>query len=207
MPKRIFIFGDSIAWGATDLKGGGWVDRFKIFFRDYAGRFNQVFNLAISGHSTKTLLNRIKFETKIRTSSSDRKYVVIIALSVNDACFRKSLNNFQIPIKEYEELLKNLVQEIDGIADDIVFIGQTNVQDTKTNPWLLADGDYFLKNKDIEKYNFVAKNFCEKNNLPFIETFDLLDDKDLDDGLHPNAKGHEKMFVRVRDFLIDNKII
>ena len=207
MPKRIFVFGDSIAWGSTDLQGGGWVDRFKIFFRNYAGRFNQVFNLAISGRNTKKLLDRIKFETEIRRSSSDRKYIVIIALSVNDACFHKSLNNFQIPIKEYKELLKKLVQEIDKIADDIVFIGQTNVQDKKTNPWLHQDGDYFLKNEDIKKYNSVAKNFCEENNLPFIEMFDLLNNEDLEDGLHPNAQGHEKMFQRVKDFLVENKII
>jgi len=37
--------------------------------------------------------------------------------------------------------------------------------------------------------------------------FDLLNDEDLNDGLHPNADGHEKMFNRVKDFLIENKII
>ncbi|MEA1963419.1 MAG: hypothetical protein U9M94_04270 [Patescibacteria group bacterium] len=43
--------------------------------------------------------------------------------------------------------------------------------------------------------------------MPFIEMFDLLNDEDLEDGLHPNSDGHEKMFKRVRDFLIENKII
>jgi len=27
---------------------------------------------------------------------------------------------------------------------------------------------------------------------------------DSDDGLHPNAQGHEKVFARVRDFLKEN---
>jgi len=34
-----------------------------------------------------------------------------------------------------------------------------------------------------------------------------LDNDDFDDGLHPNAKGHEKVFFQVRDSLIENKWI
>ena len=37
--------------------------------------------------------------------------------------------------------------------------------------------------------------------------YGLLDKEDLEDGLHPNSAGHEKMFQRVKDFLIKNKII
>jgi lysophospholipase L1-like esterase len=37
--------------------------------------------------------------------------------------------------------------------------------------------------------------------------FDLLDEKDLIDGLHPNSQGHQKMFERVRDFLLENKLV
>lgn len=37
--------------------------------------------------------------------------------------------------------------------------------------------------------------------------FDLLENEDLEDGLHPNSEGHKKMFIRVKDFLIENKII
>jgi len=36
---------------------------------------------------------------------------------------------------------------------------------------------------------------------------DSLEFSDLEDGLHPNAKGHEKMFQRIRDFLVENKVI
>jgi lysophospholipase L1-like esterase len=48
---------------------------------------------------------------------------------------------------------------------------------------------------------------CEKENLYFIDMFDLLKKNDLEDGLHPNAKGHEKIFEKVKDYLIENKII
>jgi len=32
---------------------------------------------------------------------------------------------------------------------------------------------------------------------------ELLDNNDFDDGLHPNAQGHEKIFNQVKDFLIE----
>ena len=35
----------------------------------------------------------------------------------------------------------------------------------------------------------------------------LITKEDLEDGLHPNAGGHEKIFQKVKDFLIENKII
>jgi len=36
--------------------------------------------------------------------------------------------------------------------------------------------------------------------------YDLLQDEDLDDGLHPNAQGHKKMFERIKGFLIENDV-
>jgi lysophospholipase L1-like esterase len=36
---------------------------------------------------------------------------------------------------------------------------------------------------------------------------DLLEDSDLEDGLHPTAGGHEKMFLRIKDFLEHKKVV
>jgi len=35
----------------------------------------------------------------------------------------------------------------------------------------------------------------------------LLDDDDFDDGLHPNAQGHRKIFEQVKGFMTKNKWI
>ena len=32
-------------------------------------------------------------------------------------------------------------------------------------------------------------------------------EEDFDDGLHPNAQGHRKIFEKVKDFLVENKWI
>jgi len=63
------------------------------------------------------------------------------------------------------------------------------------------------KNKDVIEYSQIIKEFCDKNNLPFIDIYDILNMDDLEDGLHPNSIGHEKIFQKVKDFLIKNKII
>ena len=47
-----------------------------------------------------------------------------------------------------------------------------------------------------------------KNNTEIkieCESCDLLNESDLEDGLHPNSIGHEKIFLRVKDFLAKNK--
>jgi len=53
----------------------------------------------------------------------------------------------------------------------------------------------------IEKYNKTIEKFCQQNNIPFCPMYDLLNDNDLADGLHPNAQGHKKMFEQIKNFL------
>ena len=75
-------------------------------------------------------------------------------------------------------------------------------------PW---SPEKYYTNENIQEYNNVVKSICEENNLSFIEIFDNWMKSDyknlLEDGLHPNSKGHKKIFETVNDFLIQNKII
>ncbi|MFQ6056666.1 MAG: SGNH/GDSL hydrolase family protein [Methanosarcinales archaeon] len=67
------------------------------------------------------------------------------------------------------------------------------------------------KNESIQKYNEIIKSVCKENNVYFVEIFDqmmkLSYKKLLEDGLHPNSDGHQKIFEIIKDFLIKNKII
>ncbi len=53
-------------------------------------------------------------------------------------------------------------------------------------------------NSRIEKLDEIIKNFCQSKKLKYIEVGDLIKKEDLVDGLHPNSKGHEKMYKRIR---------
>ncbi len=55
--------------------------------------------------------------------------------------------------------------------------------------------------------NFIKTVKLQKGDLPPVLDIEKLQDDEFEDGLHPNAKGHQKIFLQVRDFLLDKKII
>jgi lysophospholipase L1-like esterase len=61
--------------------------------------------------------------------------------------------------------------------------------------------------KNTIMYNAAIKSFCDQNTILFVDMIDVIDKQDLEDGMHPTAQGHEKMFVRIKGFLEDNKLI
>ena len=74
--QTICVFGDSIAWGASDSEKGGWVERLKIYMGEH--RSGNVYNLGVSGDTTNDLLERFEQEAKARESD-----VIIFAVGTN----------------------------------------------------------------------------------------------------------------------------
>jgi lysophospholipase L1-like esterase len=200
MSKRICVFGDSIALGACDHEGGGWVARLRKYL-EINGYDYDVYNLGISGDTTDDLLERFGAEAGAREPE-----IIIFAIGVNDSSYRQPLNGSYVPLNKFKANLEILKQKANKFTNKVIFVGITKVDENKTAPipWNI-DANY--RNKDIKEYNQAIKEFCEKNNLLFTPIYDLLDKEDLEDGLHPNSEGHEKIFQRVKDFLIKNKII
>ena len=200
MSKKICVFGDSISQGYNDYRWGGWIDRLKIYFNlsDYD---IPVFNLGVSGDNTFDLLKRFKVESEARNPE-----LIIFAIGINDSQYINSKDNPSILLNEFNNNLLELKNLSKQFTNKIVFVGLTKVEELKVMPIPWSTTKYY-DNENIRKYDLAIKNFCKENSLYFIEMFDLLDDEDLDDGLHPNLKGHEKMFLRVKNFLIKNKII
>ncbi|MCK4745124.1 hypothetical protein KAS41_03605 [Candidatus Parcubacteria bacterium] len=200
MSKRICVFGDSISQGYNDYRGGGWINRLKKYF-DLSNYDISVFNLGVSGDNTFDLLKRFNIEAKARNPE-----LIIFAIGINDSQYINSKNNPSVLLSDFNKNLLKLKNLSKKFTNKIIFIGLTKVDELKVMPipWSITK---YYDNKNIKKYDLIIKNFCEKNNLPFIEMFDLLKNEDLEDGLHPNSEGHKKMFIRVRDFLIKNKII
>jgi lysophospholipase L1-like esterase len=200
MSIKICVFGDSISQGYNDYKEGGWINRLRKYF-DLSDYDISVFNLGVSGDNTFDLLKRFKVEAEARKPN-----LIVFAIGINDSQYVNSKNNPRVSLSDFNKNLlefKNLSKQF---TDKIIFIGLTKVDEVKVTPipWSITK---YYDNENIKTYNLAIKNFCEKNHLSFIEMFDLLNDKDLEDGLHPNSKGHKKMFNRVKDSLIKNKII
>ncbi|MBP8016769.1 hypothetical protein KAZ01_02065 [Candidatus Gracilibacteria bacterium] len=196
MEQTICVFGDSIVWGAWDIEKGGWVSRLRNYFEsnNYDIRF---YNCGICGENTDDLLKRFKVEANSREPT-----IIIFAIGINDSQYINSKNNPRVTIKKFQNNLQELISQAKNFTNQIIFIGLSKVNESKTTP-ISRNIIKFYDNENIKLYDSKIKEICRKNNLQFIEIFDLLDNKDIDgDGLHPNSSGHEKMFLRVKDFLL-----
>jgi len=202
MGKVINIFGDSIVWGAGDIEKNGWASRLKEDLKRENHNDTEVYNLGISGADTDRLLRRFLVENEFRNPN-----VIIIAIGINDSQYIGSEDNPRVSLGKFEENLVEIIKQARGIAEDIVFIGLTKIDETKLMP-IPWNPTLYSEEKNALIYNDKIKEVCEKNSLLFLDMQDLLDDSEFDDdGLHPNSKGHEKMFQKIKNALVENKII
>lgn len=212
---RILIFGDSIVWGASDIKGG-WVKRLKKFLdkSDDCGRNFLVYKKGISGNTTIDLLGRLELEIKqlLNEGESIKDAIIIFAIGINDSQFIYSKNNFRVLLHDFKDNLEKLINIAKKFSSKIIFIGLTPVDELKTTP-IPWNKDKFYKNEYIKKYDEIIKLVCKNNNLFYINIFKEFMKSDYKkilnrlDGLHPNSKGHQKIFEIIKDALINEKII
>lgn len=184
MNINICIFGDSISWGASDFEKGGYVERLKSYCLENYDEV-AIYNLGISGNTTSDLLKRFKNEATTRKPD-----LVIFAIGINDARYEKSKDEILINIKLFRKNIIKLIKITKKISSKVIFIGLTRVLEEKTMP---IENVYY-ENNIINQFDDVLKNICIQNNIDYIEMKNVLDKDDYDDGLHPNTKGHEKIF-------------
>lgn len=197
----ICVFGDSLAWGAWDEELGGWVNRLKLFLPPNYGYETEVYTLGISGETTDGLLKRFEIEAKALKPD-----IIIFEIGKNDAAYRNSEDNPLVELEQFKQNISKLAKLAKKFTDKIIFLGLAEIDDSKTKPFW---EDISYNNKRLKMYETEIKQICEKDNIYFIKIRDLLTFKDFDkeDALHPNAKGHEKIFERVKEFLVKNNWI
>ncbi|MFH1402413.1 MAG: GDSL-type esterase/lipase family protein [Patescibacteria group bacterium] len=215
MEKIICIFGTSVTWGAWDSEKGGWVNRLKLYFESLDEKDEKkvfIYNLGIESNTTENILKRFNNEAEERFwgDSDNENYkndnICIFDIGKNDSIYVGSKNNNWVKLDKFEKNLNKLIKEVRKFSSKIIFVGPARIDESETIPWEETGESYC--NENIEKYNLVIKSVCNEQNIHFIPMIDLLNIKnDLEDGLHPNVQGHRKMFERVKDFLLKNKLV
>jgi lysophospholipase L1-like esterase len=197
--ESIVIFGDSVGWGAWDMEKGGWVNRLWFFAAKRKENYVEIYNQSISGGTTETILERFESEAKARNADA-----LIFQTGGNDAAYQHEPDNLLVKPEKFRENLEEIIRRAKKITDNIVFINFKNCDELKTMPvsWV----DIYYTNENIKKYSRIMEDVCLENKILFLDA-GLIDDEDFDDGLHPNAEGHRKIFERVKGFLIENKWI
>jgi lysophospholipase L1-like esterase len=197
--NSICIFGDSTAWGAWDLKKGGWVSRLWLYIAEKTDGETEVYNLSISGGTTQTILDRFESEAKIRNADA-----IIIQTGGNDAAYENKEENFLIPPEKFFYNLNEIIEKAKRISPNVIVMGLKNCDEKKTMPVFWRN--IYYTNTNLQKYEELMRVVCLNNDVPFLR-LKPLNNEDFDDGLHPNARGHEKVFEQVRDFLIEMRWI
>lgn len=201
---RVLVFGASITQGFWDTEGG-WVGRLRKHYDELqlVDVLNNdeptIFNLGVSGDTTKDLLARFENEVQARSWRGE-DYAVIFSVGTNNA-YKKDGKRFST-VKEYQQDLKDLVSSAKKYTSKVMMVGLPSCEEEITNPVPWADGISYA-NEDIKEVDGAMKAVCEQEDLPYINVFDDFESarkegkKLFTDGIHPNNHGHELIFKKV----------
>lgn len=214
--SNILVFGASTTYGAWDIEGG-WVGRLRKYIdkkviASYDGKnhlyHHIVYNLGVDGDDSRGILGRFEAESALRVRGEE--VVVLLHLGINDSQFKHKEQSFRVPPDEFMGNLEKILKMAKKLTDRVYFVGLQAVDDKKTDPipWNTNES-YLLEN--VEKYDQMIQEVCQAQGVEYIEVLSKFKNADLDtvleDGLHPNEKGHELTFVAVRDFLVEKGAI
>lgn len=199
---QLFCFGDSITLG----KSYGWVKKLEEYLEETDSRREMptlVYNLGIAGEDSRRLLERFEKELDVRDSDEAKK-IAIFQIGINDAQFIKKKNATRIQKEEFKQNLEDIWYRANQKVDNIIFIGITPVVESKTDPveW---DNNKAFRTKNVREYEDKLFEFCQEKDVIFVELYDQFLENGygnlLRDGIHPNEKGHELIFQRVKQCL------
>ncbi len=199
--KGILCFGASITYGRGEKPEHGWVGRLHDWYSPQE-RYNSVWNLGVSGQTIAQLLERFEVEAKarLRLHRPNNTYTILISAGTNNARWvgkpedKKTLTTDE----EFKEQVKTLLKKAKACQAKLAYIGLTPVDEENTIPF---DDMSSFTNERVKKHNEMLKQLCKEANIPFLDVFDLLKPEHLADGLHPNSKGYDVMWSRIKPWL------
>ncbi|WP_173933585.1 arylesterase [Chelativorans sp. Marseille-P2723] len=172
-PLRIVGFGNSLMAGYQLAPGEGFTERLEQALRD-RGYNVSVANAGVSGDTTSGGLARLDW------SVPDDTDLVILELGGNDMLRG-------LPPQTVEKNLEEMIQRLKERDVQILLIGMYAAPNLGT--------DY------QEAFNAIYPRLAQKHDLPLVPFFldGVVEDASmqLEDRIHPNAKGVEKMVENV----------
>ena len=200
--QKIFIFGDSIAYGAWDPEGG-WVERLRqwlfVTTRDDYNLGTFLYNLSIVGDTTADLLTRFPTEIAARQPGD----LIVFAAGINDAQYVNGR-----PMATPADVCTNVRALIRGArawAPRLCWVGLTPVDESRTTPipWM---PDRAYRNATIAVVDAAIKQTAAEEAIPYLDLFQAWTTAGayqqlLHDGIHPNAAGHAQIYACITAFL------
>ena len=183
------IFGDSIAYGLGDTECFGWLNRLRKKDEKLLKEF--FLNLSIPGQTSSEIVERFEFEIKRRFNYVD-EFKLFFSFGIKDAL---KLGYDKTYLKIFEHNIIELIKIAKNYTTNIHFLGLLNVNET------IRVG---YKRENIDTINECLETKRNKYSINLINMFDVINIKDLCDGLHPNELGHEKISQYLYESLYKN---
>jgi acyl-CoA thioesterase I len=207
----ILCFGDSISFGVGEKPESGWVGRLNSSFGKN-DEYNFVVNLGFPGHDSFDLLKRFDTEckTRIKLKRDTDKFLILISIGTNDCRWEDHpiKNKFRTNHEKFQENTIRLIEKAIKFPAKIAFIGIPPANEKVTMPW---EEKYYYTNERIKLFNDVVKDTCKKYTIPFLNMFELMSKENYSklilDGIHPNSKGYDFMYTKIKEFIKKKKLI
>lgn len=187
--ENICIFGDSITWGPRLPFRVAWANLLRNHLEKSANELFRVYDLGVDMDTTKDVLNRIDTE-----SSARKPAIMVFNVGVNDSLYRITPENPETSLTEFEKNMKLLIEKARQYSDRVMVVGLVKGSDKCTTPLIQSTTGKTYTKERTRIYDRKLKEIADKMGVLFADVNEKLNDEDFDDGLHPNANGHMKMF-------------
>ena len=200
MKDNYIVIGDSITYGVGDFENGGWSAMFKKFIvnKDDTRTCNNFAHVAgFPGATSKDILN--KLDTILECFKYDEfNNIVILSIGVNDT--QDFNGNYKVSIETYKSNIEKIIKKITNREFELIILGLTRIESDEK---LEFKPNKFYDNNVISEYDSELKSLCKEKKIKYILMQDVLQKEDFADGLHPNQKGHKKIFEVIKKYIID----
>jgi acyl-CoA thioesterase I len=203
----IYCFGDSITYGAWDIKNSGWSARLRDYLDDIQlkdpAKYFLSYNLGIPGETTDGLVQRFDIEFAARSKEEEgEESIFIFAFGANDSVFMPKAGTFKVPVERFVGQMERILDTATLHSKKILLLNITPA-DEAVCAERYAGKDKQRLNKNVEMYNAALAELASKKNIPLVDVYSAYTSADpvtllSEDGLHPNEAGHKVIFEKVK---------
>ena len=172
----------------------GWSDLLRNYLEKEDSYYSEVYALGVDRDTSSDLVKRMENEARARKAD-----VIIIEVGINDSLMfnRNGTHVANASEAEFERNINELISIARKLTKEVIFIGLFIGDEKLTNPLPRSiTGKCFTK-KRAEEFNAIIKKVCRTHKVAFVDMIEDMQNADFHDGLHPNQKGHEKIFNQI----------
>lgn len=158
--------------------------------------------LTIGGNSSADILERIENETISREKAGGVR-AIFLGAGIVDSSFSvggQSETNERSYLSNMEQIL-----DIAKIHSPTIIVpGLTRVDESREQPFSSSGRTY--TNKRVNQFDETLRRICGDKGISYILLKNILSPENLADGIHPNTIGHIKIFQRLTDHGVIDKV-